>query len=170
MTATDLLIDGFERVQQIVHRVLDGASDEALTYRVDADANTIAWLTWHIARGQDAQIAPLTGGDQVWMRDGFADRFGLPFSHAASGYGQSSEEVASVTASAALLREHYDAVHAATIDFVRTLDDGDMERVVDPSWTPPVTMGVRLMSILNDDVQHAGQASFVRGITDRRGL
>ncbi len=40
----------------------------------------------------------------------------------------------------------------------------DLDRVVDKRWNPPVTLGVRLVSILNDDVQHVGQAAYVRGL------
>jgi hypothetical protein len=40
--------------------------------------------------------------------------------------------------------------------------------VVDRRWTPPVTLGVRLVSVLCDDLQHAGQAAFVRGAVRRR--
>ena len=38
------------------------------------------------------------------------------------------------------------------------------DRVVDRTWDPPVTLGVRLVSILDDDTQHAGQAAYVRGL------
>ena len=170
MTATDVLLDGFSRVRGVVENVLKGAGEATLTHRIDPEANTIAWLVWHIARGQDAQIAPLAGGDEVWTRDGFADRFALPFPHSASGYGQTSEEVGAVDVSADLLGDYYDASHEATLAFLRTLDDADLERVVDTAWVPPVTLGVRLMSILDDNLQHAGQAAYVRGVTARLGL
>ena len=51
--------------------------------------------------------------------------------------------------------------------FVRLTDD-DLDRIVDTSWDPPVTLGVRLISVLSDDLQHAGQAAFVRGVLERR--
>ena len=36
----------------------------------------------------------------------------------------------------------------------------DLDRVVDKRWNPPVTLGVRLISIADDDIQHAGQANY----------
>jgi hypothetical protein len=36
--------------------------------------------------------------------------------------------------------------------------------VVDDSWDPPVTVSIRLVSILADDLQHAGQAAYARGV------
>ena len=37
----------------------------------------------------------------------------------------------------------------------------DLDRVVDRRWDPPVTLGVRLVSIADDSLQHAGQAAYV---------
>jgi hypothetical protein len=44
------------------------------------------------------------------------------------------------------------------------LPDGELDRVVDRRWDPPVTMGVRLISIADDCLQHVGQASYLRGL------
>jgi hypothetical protein len=169
MTNAELLSDGFTRVQHVVRASLEGIDEEGLTYRVDPDTNSIAWLVWHIGRVQDAQIAPLAGTGQVWLEKGFADKFALPFDDHATGYGHSSEEVGAVHASAGLLRDYVDAAHAGTLAFLAGVSDRDTDRVIDTSWTPPVTLGVRLVSILADTLQHAGQAAFVRGIVGRRG-
>ncbi len=59
-------------------------------------------------------------------------------------------------------------MHAQTIRFVEGITDADLDRVVDESWDPPVTLGVRLVSVVNDNTQHAGQAAFVRGLVLRR--
>jgi hypothetical protein len=50
----------------------------------------------------------------------------------------------------------------------RTGTDTDLDRVVYESWDPPVTLSVRLMSVISDDLEHAGQAALVRGILLRR--
>jgi hypothetical protein len=63
-----------------------------------------------------------------------------------------------------VLTGYYAAVHARTTDFLGGLTDADLDRVVDKSWDPPVTLGVRLLSVLNDDTQHVGQAAYVRGL------
>jgi hypothetical protein len=36
--------------------------------------------------------------------------------------------------------------------------------VVDEAYDPPVTLGVRLVSVLSDDLQHVGQAAYARGL------
>ncbi len=164
MNGVEVLTDGFGRLGGLVRRAVSGLSEDQLAERVAPDANTVAWLVWHIARGQDAQVAALAGHEEVWTADGWADRFGLPFADDASGYGQSAEEVGQVRAPADLLVGYHDAVAAAAAAYLAGLSDGDLDRVVDTAWDPPVTAGVRLVSILGDALQHAGQAAFVRGI------
>jgi uncharacterized damage-inducible protein DinB len=106
---------------------------------------------------------------QVWASGGWADRFTLPFDRSATGYGHGSDDVAAVRVpSGALLTGYHDAVHARTIRYVERLTEADLDRVVDERWDPPVTLGVRLVSVISDDLQHAGQAALVRGVLPRR--
>ncbi len=170
MLSTELLTEAFGRIRGGVHSALKDASIEVLTYRVDPEANTIAWLVWHLTRVQDDHIADLMGDDQVWTADGWVGRFNLPFEPAATGYGQSAADVAAVRPDPELLGGYYDAVHTRTIDYLGTLTEPDFARIVDTRWDPPVTMAVRLISILSDDLQHAGQAAYVRGLAKRSGL
>ncbi len=164
MDGVGVLVDGFGRVGALVHGVLDGIDEETLTARLGPEANTVAWLVWHLARVEDAQVADLAGTEQVWTAQGFADRFRLPFAPHATGYGQSPDEVAQVRTGAALLGEYLDATRAATDAYLARLQDADLARVVDERWDPPVTVGVRLVSVLGDVLEHAGQAAFVRGV------
>ena len=168
--STELLSEAFGRIRAIVHSAVKDASIEVLTFRADPEANTIAWLIWHLTRVQDGHIAELVGGEHVWTASAWFDRFDLPFDAEATGYGQSAGDVAAVRADAELLAGYYDAAHTRTIDYLHTLTDADFARIVDTSWNPPVTLGVRLVSILSDDLQHAGQASFIRGLAKRAGL
>ncbi len=167
-TTTDLLLDAFGRISETVHDVLDGIDPGLLGYRADPSANTIAWLVWHLARVQDDHVADVAGMDQAWTDDGWAERFGLPFPVHATGYGHSPQDVAALsTVSAELLVGYFDAVHERTTAYVRSLSDADLDRVVDTRWNPPVTLAVRLVSVLSDDLQHAGQASYVCGLATR---
>lgn len=168
MNSSELLIDSFGRVSEVVSGLLDGATEEVLTLRLDDDANTIAWLVWHLSRVQDDHLADAFGGEQVWTSQGWADRFNLPFETAAHGYGQNSDDVAQVRTSAELLLGYLDAVQAQTVTYLHTVTDADLDRVVDERWDPPVTLAVRLVSVISDCLQHAGQAAFIRGVADRR--
>jgi hypothetical protein len=104
----------------------------------------------------------------VWTADGWADRFALPLPVSDTGYGHDAQAVAVVVADAALLLGYFEDVHAATVAYLGTIDDDGLDRVVDRNWDPPVTAGVRLVSVIADDLQHLGQAAYVRGIVQRR--
>ena len=169
MNSADLLVDAFGRVRAAVHEVVDSLTPPQLTFRLDSQANTIAWLVWHLSRVQDDHIADAAQAEQVWTSRGWAQRFGLPFHSRATGWGHTADEVAAVQVdSAELLTAYYDAVHEQTIRYVRGLKDYDLDRIVDESWDPPVSLGARLVSVIADDLEHAGQASLIRGILARR--
>lgn len=163
MKANELLLDGFGRIREIVATTLDGIDPEALARRLGDHTNPIAWLVWHLGRGEDAQVAAAAGLDQVWTSQGFAGRFDLPLPDQDTGYGHTRSQVDAVQAPPELLLAYYDAVHRQTVEFLASLSDEDLDRVVDTRWKPPVTLGVRLVSILADCLQHAGQAAYVKG-------
>src|SRR4051794_30974586 len=164
MTGIDVLVEGFGRIRGLVHGAVEGLTEEQLAARVGPDTNTIAWLVWHLARVQDDHIADAAGGPQIWTADGWVERFDLPLDPEATGYGQRPHEVAKVIASGELLAGYYDAVHERTLAYLKGLSDADLNRVVDNNWDPPVTLGVRLVSVLGDDLQHCGQAAYARGM------
>ena len=168
MTPSDVLTDALGRVLESVESVLDGLDEDALTARPTPTANSIAWLVWHLTRVQDDHVADVAGTEQVWTSQGYADRFGLPFPVDAHGYGQTPEEVGQVTGIPATdLRDYYRETHRATLTYLATVKDADLDRVVDDRWDPPVTLGVRLVSVVNDCTQHIGQAAYVRGLLAR---
>ncbi|MBS3941805.1 MAG: DUF664 domain-containing protein [Actinobacteria bacterium] len=168
MNTHALLTDAFHRIPAMVRRHAEGADDHLLHTRPGPDANTLAWLLWHTIRQADAQVAALAGREQVWTADGFADRFDLPLGRDEHGYGHSPEQVAAVRVDDPhQLVDYQDAVSTMVDDYLATADADELDRVVDDSYDPPVTAGVRLVSVLGDAMQHLGQAGYVRGLLER---
>jgi uncharacterized damage-inducible protein DinB len=165
MLSNELVLDAFERIKDIVHKSVKGLSVDELTYRFNDSVNSIDWLIWHLTRIQDDHIADLTKNDQVWHE--WHKRFSLPFDESETGYGHSSSEVAQVKADAQLLTDYHDAVYEATKKYINSLTDEDYHKVVDKRWDPPVTLAVRLISIISDDMQHSGQAAYIRGLLNK---
>src|ERR1700704_560816 len=160
----ELLRDSFTRLIEHGDDLTDGLSDELSFWRPTPDANTIAWLLWHSARVQDAQLCEIAGVEQVWFRDGWAERFDLDLPRDSHGYGHTPEQVGKVRPPADLLSGYYHAVHKVTLEFVASVTPEELDRIVDKRWTPPVTASARLVSIIDDCAQHLGQAAYVRGI------
>ena len=163
-TTADLLVDAFGRIHEGTVMVVDSLSPTELSQRVAPGANTIGWLVWHLMRVQDNHVADAAGTDEVWSSAGWHKRFGLPFSEKATGYGHSRDDVDTVHVSADLLVGYAQAVSEVTLRYVQELTDADLDRVVDSSWDPPVTLAVRLVSVIGDDLKHLGQAEYVRGL------
>ncbi len=170
MTTGDILVDVFERIRQLVERTVRGLDSEALTYRPEADANSIGWLIWHLTRIQDDHVAEIAGREQMWVAGLWADRFGMPADPHNTGFGHTSEQVAAIRPETGnMLTGYHTAVSAGTLDYLATVDANELDRIIDRSYDPPVSVGVRLVSVISDNLQHAGQALYVRGILERAG-
>jgi hypothetical protein len=167
VSSSELLVDAFSRVQEAVRGAIEGLTEEQLAYRVDDGANSIGWLIWHLTRVQDDHVADVAATEQVWTASGWDKKFGLELSRLSTGYGHTSAEVAKVRVSAKNLLAYYNAVHAQTLEYVSGLTDADLPRIVDTAWDPPVTLAVRLVSVIDDCLQHVGQAAFIRGVLER---
>ncbi len=164
MDSAQVLLDGFARIRALVPQVVDGLSEDRLSRRPSAGANSMAWLVWHATRVLDDHVADVAQHGQVWVENGWAQRFGLELPETDTGYGHRAEDVAKVRAPAELLVGYYRATADMADHFVAGLTAADLDRVVDSNWNPPVTLGVRLVSVLSDGLQHLGQAAYLRGL------
>jgi len=167
VNVSDVLIEAFDRLPDLVRSAVEGLTPEQLRWTPAPGANSAGWLVWHLTRVQDHHVAELLGADQIWVSGDWAGHFELDPDPDNTGYGHTPEQIAMVRPdSFQALVDYYDAVAARTRDLLRGLKPDDLDRVVDDRWDPPVTLGVRLVSILDDDDQHAGQAAYVRGLLE----
>ncbi len=168
MDVAGLLLELYGRIPPLVRHSVDGLDAEQLATPLVAGANPIGWLAWHLARVQDHHVAELLDTEQVWVGGDWAGRFGLAPDPSNIGFGHRDADVAAVRPDGPeVLIEYLDAVQARTTAMLQDLGPADLDRIVDRRWDPPVTLGVRLVSIADDSLQHAGQAAYLRGIIDR---
>ncbi len=169
MRSGEVLADAFNRIRELVHQSVRDLDADDLAFRPEAEANSIAWLVWHLTRIQDDHVAEIAGREQSWIAEGWAARFGMPADPTNTGYGHSTEQVAAVRpGDPRLLAGYHDAVWNRTVDYLATVEANELDRIIDRSYDPPVSAGVRLVSVISDNLQHAGQARYVRGIIERR--
>ena len=165
MDVASLLVDLYGRVPHLTHDVVDGVELTTLMQAPAPGTNPIAWLIWHVARVQDQQVAELIDEEQIWVQDDWASRFGLDADPSDIGYGHSAAQVAAVRPTdPAVLLEYLDVVDRRTRTMLQSLTPADLDRIIDATWDPPVTLGVRLLSVADDALQHIGQAAYVRGL------
>ena len=169
MDVNELLLDLYGRVDEHVEQILDGLDPDLLVVSPEPGTNTLAWLVWHLTRVQDATLADLVEEEQLWVTGGWAPRFGLEPDPSDSGYGHTPEQMAAVRPDGVeALAGYFDAVSARTRALLEEWTEEDLDRIVDEAWDPPVTLGVRLISAADDDIQHAGQAKYLRGQLEAR--
>jgi hypothetical protein len=165
--ANDLLLDGYDRIAQSVPDVLDGLGTDGAAWRPDDGSNSVGWLVWHLTRVMDDHLAGLTGDEQVHTSEGYDERLGLDLPAGDTGYGHDADHVAKVRfGDLDVLAAYHRAVQERAAPYLAKVTDFD--RVVDDRWDPPVTLGVRLVSVLDDAARHVGQAQYLRGLVDRR--
>jgi hypothetical protein len=165
MDVAGLLLELYGRIPPLARHAVAGLSTAQLTVRPTPDANSVGWLIWHLARVQDHHVADLLDSEQLWSDGGWAEQFGLDPDPSNTGYGHDADQVASVRpVSADALLAYLDAVDARTREMLGRLIPEDLDRIVDRRWNPPVTLGVRLVSVADDCLQHAGQAAYLRGL------
>ncbi|MDO5534547.1 MAG: DUF664 domain-containing protein [Propionibacteriaceae bacterium] len=167
MDHTALFADAASRPVEAARHVLDGLSPDALHTLPDGRGNSIAWLVWHAARQQDVQVAALRGGPEVWESGGWAGRVGVDRGAGDFGFGDGVDQVQALRiADADALLAYLAAVADDLTAYTASITAAELDDVVDTAWTPHVTRGVRLVSVIDDAVAHLGQAAYVRGLVE----
>ena len=165
MDARDVLREAASRPINEAKALVNTLPEGVLNAHAGGHTNSIAWLLWHAGRQMDVQLAQLNGEPQVWHGQGFDSRFNLGELGETIGYGHTAEQArAVVVEDAALLVEYLSATAAALSEYIAGLSEADLDDVIDTSWTPHVTRGVRLVSMIDDAAQHVGQAAYATGI------
>ncbi len=171
MDAKDIVLDGLERIRGSLQRTLDGLTLEEIHQQPQSDANSIAWLVWHLTRVQDTSVAGLIGEEHLWVSEGWHAVFDMAADSANDGFGHTPEEVSAFRApSIAGLLDYHERVAERSKTYVAGLAAEDFDRELNESeWQPPPTVGVRLVSVISDNLQHAGQAAYLRGLFQGKG-
>lgn len=167
MDVAELLLELYGRIPPLVEDAVAGLEPDQLREAPRTRANPIGWLVWHLARVQDHHLAEILGIPQEWETGDWPSRFGLDPDPENHGYGHDADQVAAVRPDGPdVLTGYLAAVQQRTVAYLGGLTPPDLDRVVDDRWTPPVTLGVRLVSVADDSLQHAGQAAYLRGLLD----
>ncbi|MHB1132046.1 MAG: DinB family protein [Chloroflexota bacterium] len=167
----DLTIDGFGRALETLERVLAGVPQEELDRLPSPDTNPMGWLAWHIGRVVDHQISELRGVEQAYIKEGWFSRFGRSSDPQDMGTGHTAEQVAAFRSpESRVFVDYYRAVLEHTTAYLRGLPTEELARELnEPQYQPLPTVGVRIVSVLEDATLHCGQIAYVRGLIEGRG-
>jgi len=165
-----LVLDALGRVRDIVGNALKDLSHEEL---LAPPQPHIAWLVWHLTRVQDANFSGLMGCPQAWIADRWHARFAMPPDPKdyGSGHRHTPAQVEAFTVNdKGLLLSYLDAVFTRTKTYLASVSNPDLNKVLnEPQYTPPPTLGIRLVSVINCNTRHAGQIEYLRGLHKHQG-
>ena len=157
-------LTALQRNWDMVNAAVEGLDDELLRRRPNNDSNSMSWLIWHMTRVADRFIhSRLQDGQQLWVADGWAAKFGMEANPDDIGMGWSNEQAAAWrTPPRPVLLGYYAAVNAAALAFLQTLDaEGQQREITGPAG--PQTVGEALGVLVWDNVVHGGQVAYLRG-------
>jgi len=166
MEGAEIIADALGRINRIVHRAMDGVPGEVLCKQPTPDTNTMAWLAWHLYRVQDHHISDLLEKPQLWVSDGWHEKFGMAKDETETGNGHTLDQVRALKVDSGEISLAYaDAVYERAKGYLATLKPADLDTEIDePQYDPLPKVGVRLVSIIADNTSHAGQIMYVRGL------
>lgn len=165
---TDILV----RISQRLERVLDGLTVDDLDQRPHPDCNSIGWLAWHLTRIQDLIITEIMEEEQLWIKDKWYAKFGRSPDPSDTGLGHSSEDVAAFRSpdGKTLLAYHRVVLEQSKRYTKNKLSETDLKRKSESSTLASVnTVHARLVAVINDNLQHVGQAAYLRGLLKGKG-
>ncbi len=168
MNVAEIYAEAYRRITEVVRQAVEAMSLDNVLWRPEPGSNPIAWLVWHLSRIQDDHVAEIAGHPQQWETGRWAGRFGLAEGTAETGHGHTAEQVAALRPDdVATLLDYHQRVADASQSYLGGVDEAELGRIIDTRYDPPVTVGVRLVSVLSDNLQHAGQARYLRGMIER---
>lgn len=163
MDTIDLLSEVASRPRQALDQLRPQLSSQVADAHPGGHDNSVTWLLWHTGREVDVQLAAMTGEPELWARH--RDATGLGEAGDGLGYGHDAEEARRVAnANLEAVVAYVEASLQALERYVASLSAEALDDVVDTSWDPHVTRGVRLVSIVDDAAQHLAQAAYVVGM------
>ena len=167
----EMLMGGYEGVLRTLEYTLDGLNEEDLNWQPKPDCNSIGWLAWHLTRWHDVMVSNLMKAEQLWIKEGWHQKFGRAADKEDSGMGAKAEDLAKFKSPDAETQLGYQkAVLERSRRYFPTLTPQDLDKIFEGTpFKPPPTWGMMLMGTLSDSLQHAGQAAYVRGLREGMG-
>ena len=163
-----LLIELYGRLSGVLDKALDGLTLADLKWQPDPESNSMGWLTWHLTRSQDRTFAEISGEEQLWIKDRWHTKFNRPPEPTETGFKHTAEDVAGLEIpDAKTLLDYNHAVLEKAKRCLDTLSEADLDRKVDNPTYP--TIHARIVGNLNDNLQHAGQVAYLRGLLKGKG-
>ena len=170
MSAGEISNAAYDRIGGVFQRALAGLTIEQLKAQPSGpESNPIGWLAWHLSRTQDKNYSELLGEEELWVTDGWCERFGMSADRG-TGNGDSLEQVCAFDPiDSDTLIAYFEAARDKSRRFLDALTDDDLEKPSAAGVVRDETIKISVARVTGDLIQHTGQIAYVRGLVDRHG-
>ncbi|HEU0072907.1 MAG TPA: DinB family protein [Dehalococcoidia bacterium] len=162
----------FEPIRLLLAAV-GGLSDEQGNLRPGGTLPSIAFHVWHSARWADYDCEIYGGVDQVWLSEGFAERWnlqGIDLSDGGTGTGLGDEETAALQLPGRdELLAYASAAFRLLQETVAGLDDTQLASKVDARDGTHRSVQALLFMHLTHVNRHLGMVEAIKGLQGMRG-
>lgn len=163
MSDMQLLCDLLDRAQERFLETINQMTVEELNQMPDPLIKSVSWLTWHTAKMLDQQVSQLNEEEALYFTQAWVDRFAFDLPKNTEDWKHSPEEAKKVIITdKELLIDYLKLTIKVSKNYLSQLDADTLEDIIDQSWNPAVTRGVRLVSTVDDALMHSGQAVYTR--------
>ena len=148
------------RTATIIGNATAELSEEEAGYRPCATCNSIASTIIHCGRVADSWASTALGEDEIWVTQGWAEKFGLPPDDRGWTY---DTQPPSERTPAAELGGYFEAANRRFLDFLANVPEERMtDLVTGRRFSLPIEkLFPHVVTELN---QHAGQIDYLRGM------
>ncbi len=171
VSPVDPVILAMERNWEMIDGALEGLDEETMARQPTSECNSVAWILWHLTRVTDMFIhSRLRDLTQVWVSEGWHQKFGMPPDEEDRGVGWTAAQVAQwQPPSKEVQLAYYQAVKNHARDFLANITPEELERTIVMNPVPePRTVAVCMGQMVWDTVAHGGQIGYLRGF--HRGM
>lgn len=168
----EIIMDIFDRIAAQLAQVLEGLTPEELNRQPSTGANTIGWMAWHLTRSHDRNMSELMKMEQLWISEGWYKRFNRAPDPSETGWGHTIDEMKNFGAPDSMTIMKY---HRSVLERIKDYIGNDLTEAVleDESYSPTFRRSSpvyrRITGVINDGLQHVGQAAYVRGLIQGPG-
>jgi len=167
MDAKTLLQQQMQALHGTMEAAIGDCSADALTRKLPSSTiNSIGAIYAHTIFSEDGLLNGLVrGGTPVYHGGGWAEKIGLDMPQGGM------EPDWDVTLDINLFRQYAAAVYQATDDYLTSVSDAELEKIVDPGFAPPMAAGSFVANLLAWHVAtHQGEISALKGVQGFNGL
>ncbi|MFC1994682.1 DinB family protein [Chloroflexota bacterium] len=167
MDTKELILASLEQSKGYLSKALDGLTQEEAAWSPRAECNSIAFISWHIARVEDFFVnRALQRKDELYESEGWQEKLGTPPKEV--GYQYTVGQLCAwPVPQLEVLRAYADSVREKTLAFLKHLAPARLSEVPRPDRSPD-SIGVTLGRISTEIALHVGQIAYLRGML--RGL